>query len=108
MTFSTSLFARAMACEGSEHDSDPLGSGRPSFGLKYLLIDIDKTDNRQETPNHALFSDRKYFNVLNFRCRKNFVRLIFGYLEASENILTPKFSQFTVVEMYSTRQKKCP
>ena len=30
----TSLFAKAMACDGKIDYSDPLGSGRPSFGLK--------------------------------------------------------------------------
>ena len=43
--YAVAMACEAMACEGSEHDSDPLGSGRPSFVLKYLLIDIDKTDN---------------------------------------------------------------
>ena len=32
MTFSTSLFAKAIACEGRLQDSDPLGSGRPFSG----------------------------------------------------------------------------
>ena len=46
-----------------------------NWSEKILLIDIDKTDNRQETPNHVLFSDRKYlifvvekkFRAFNFR-----------------------------------------
>ena len=40
VAFSTSLLARAIACDGREEDNTPLGSGRPSFGLKKLRIDI--------------------------------------------------------------------
>ena len=32
VTFSTSLFAKAIACEGRLQDSDPLGLGRPFSG----------------------------------------------------------------------------
>ena len=53
IAFSTSLFARAIAFEDREEDNDPLGSGRPSFGLKKLLIDILPSDL-------VLLSDRKF------------------------------------------------
>ena len=33
-SFATSELARAIACEGIDSDSGPLGLGRPSFGLK--------------------------------------------------------------------------
>ena len=49
ITFSTSLFAKAMACDGRMDDSDPSNSSG--------------TKNR-----HLKFSYRKYFVVLNFRC----------------------------------------
>ncbi len=34
VTFSTSLIARAIACEGRREDNDPLGSGRLSFAFE--------------------------------------------------------------------------
>ena len=40
ITFSTSLFANASACDGIAADSSPLGSGIPSFLLKKLRINI--------------------------------------------------------------------
>ena len=33
-SFATSELARAIACEGIDSNSGPLGLGRPSFGLK--------------------------------------------------------------------------
>ena len=36
----TYVLARAMACDCSEVDRDPFGSGTPSLGLKKLRIDI--------------------------------------------------------------------
>ena len=43
------------------------------------------------------YSDRKYFVALIIRCRKYFECLIFGHHCASEIVLTPKFSQTTVL-----------
>ena len=34
VAFATSELARAIACDGIDSDSGPLGLGRPSFGLK--------------------------------------------------------------------------
>ena len=42
ISFSTSLLAIAMAFEAKELHKGPLGSGRPSRGLKYCRIDIVK------------------------------------------------------------------
>ena len=50
---------------------------------------------------HVLFLNRKYFIVLKVSCREIFGRFIFGFMEASKNILTPKFSQFTVTALPS-------
>ena len=63
ITFSTSLFAKAMACDGRMDGSDPSNSSG--------------TKNRHLNYGIEKFSYRKYFVVLNFRCRKFFVRLIF-------------------------------
>ena len=40
MGIRTYVLARAMACDCSEVDRDPFGSGKPSLGLKKLRIDI--------------------------------------------------------------------
>ena len=70
--------------------------------LRFEVLSNQHRKKTQQTTHyyselrHVLFSNRKYFAVLKVRCRKIFVRFIFGFMEASENILTPKFSQFTV------------
>ena len=71
---STSLFARAIACEDRQVDNDPLGSGRPSFRLKKLRIDIATlykhcTYVRYHVPRgHTVTC---YFRTVNFRCCNN-------------------------------------
>ena len=83
ISFSTSLLAMAMTFEDKELHKGPLGSGRPSRGLKYRHIDI------VEQPKHSCSrsalahkTERQPYNilcntaaasVLIIHCRKYFV-----------------------------------
>ena len=71
MTFSTSLFAKAIACEGRLQDSDPLAVRKT---ILWLLIDISNNTNNltatsciSYTPTEK-FSCRKYFVAKKFSC----------------------------------------
>ena len=67
----TYVLARAMACDCSEVDRDPFGSGKLSLGLKKLRIDIA---GRRAVCNVCL---PQFFAVLIISCRKIFVFFIF-------------------------------
>ena len=62
----TYVLARAMACDCSEVDRDPFGSGKPSLGLNIA--------GRRAVCNVCL---PQIFAVLIIGCRKSFVLFIF-------------------------------
>ena len=65
-TFSTSLFANAIACNGIAADSGPLGPGSPPFLLKkwtFVLDHVDLTINIR----HYLFLHVLKFRAFKFR-----------------------------------------
>ena len=99
--FSTSLFAIAIIARASRLcDSGALGSGRLSFGLKYV-----PGHGHAQKKLHYVFNFIQKSSVLSkiFHCAKlladeniNFVSLIFVGPHPYENILTTKISRITV------------
>ena len=62
-------FARAITCEDRQVDNDPLGSGRPSFRLKKLRIDIATLYKHCTYVSYHTVTC--YFRTVNFRCCNN-------------------------------------
>ena len=101
IAFTTSLLARVIVCDSRHVYNNRLRSGRPSLSLKQRRIDT--TNEHQQCVkrsvvhalSHVLFWTINYCGLNNYQ-PKVFVSLIFIAVQAYENILTPKFSRFTV------------